>query len=181
MKCWEEHQAKNPILCLRPPTAIGLPVTLLHDDFRKYESNISSPNFKASPAAQKAAGILCKRMGERFTSEAHRSCAIDSALEPLWPALHREFSLKPHKDYASGRADRACPIGFLCEHKLECCSGKSDGHMQLCRCYQLYVEAVKKGEIQIDNSEAYLNAGCPTFLLLIQGMQTPSRSAWHNV
>lgn len=120
-------------------------------------------------------------MGESFKSEAARSDVIDSALEPLWPAFRREFPLKPQKDYASGRADRAYPVGFLCEHKLECCSGKSDGHMQLCRCYQLYVEAVTNKEIEIHNSEAFIDAGCPTFLLLIQGMRTPSRSAWHNV
>ena len=118
-------------------------------------------------------------MGKNFKTEADRSMSIDYAFHPLWPNFVAEYRL-PHKDYASGRADRAC-LGFLCEHKLECCSGKSDGHMQLCRCYQLYVEAVKKGEIVIDNAEAYLNAGCPTFLLLIQGMCTPSRSAWHNI
>jgi hypothetical protein len=182
-KEWPEQQAIDPILCLRPPSAIGLPPQCLYEGFREFLLNVSNPDLKILREAADAAGALCQWMGEPYDSEPQRSARIDVALRPLWPRWEKEFIVKPFKNWASGHVDRASPIGLLWEDKLESGSSKSDPYMQICRCYQLYAQAMEKEELlESDfNHEAYVAEGCPTFLVVIQGMQTPSPSALHIV
>jgi hypothetical protein len=182
-KEWPEQQAIDPILCLRPASAIGLPPQCLYEGFREFLLNISNPDLKILCEAADAAGALCQYMGDPYNLEIERSARIDEALKPLWPKWEKEFTVKPFKNWASGRVDRASAIGLLWEHKLESGSSKSDPHMQICRCYQLYAQAVAKEELEGPdfNHEAYVAGGCPAFLVVIQGMQTPSPLALHIV
>jgi hypothetical protein len=174
---WPKCQADSPILCLRPPAAIGLPLYTLYDGFRNFMLNISSTNFETTRNARLAAAVLCERMGESFISEADRSGAITKALKPLFPDWTHQQKLEPYAGQTFGLIDRVILLNddfmsILGEDKWECGSTASDGYMHIARDFDLYVHHVRS-RVSSKYNLAYLAAGAPAFLMVIQGMQIP--------
>ncbi|RXW12155.1 hypothetical protein EST38_g13699 [Candolleomyces aberdarensis] len=171
VKCWGYHQENDPILCLRPPAAIGLPIQILYEGFRQFLFNINDLNFKISHKALQASERLCGTMGKAFLTETSRTSAIDNGFKPLWPGWQSELRVKPFDGMSSGRVDRAYLTGILCEVKLEGSGSSKSAFMQICLCYRLLVESYQQKPEAFDkvNLERYADAGYPTFLLVIEG------------
>jgi hypothetical protein len=107
-------------------------------------------------------------MGDPFDTEDERARAIEWAVRPLWPNWTSEFYVDSFDDQSYGRVDRGAATGLLVKVNLEDGGISSSAYMQLCLCFRLYVQnCIKEGG-------SFVDAGCPTFLLLIHGMRTPS-------
>jgi hypothetical protein len=174
---WAKFQAISPILCHRPSTAIGLPVQILYDGFRKFQLNISRTDLKIAPKVRRAAAVLCGWMGDSFEDKTERSDLIDQALGPMFPGWTYLHEPQRHAGHAFGFVDRAplrdYLIGLLAVNELEFTSDSSDGYMRMARIYDLYARSMCSG-LTSNSLPAYIAAGVPAFLVVIQGMRTPS-------
>lgn len=169
---WGPRQDTNPILCLRPPSAKGLPVRVLYEGFRQFLLHACDPNLNnITPEARLAAERLCNTMGFAYQTEAECAEAIDEALKPFWPTLISEFRVHALDSESSGRVDHST-IGILIEIKLEAGGSSKSAFMQICLCYRLYVESLKKAQGMTQNK--FESAGYPTFLLTMLGRWTRS-------
>jgi len=98
---------QNPILCLRPGSARGLPLCTLHDVFRKFQCENSvllpNPTITVEPmpaevlAAHIAASHLCHDMGNSFKNEGKRSKVFDSSVAGLFEKWDKEHVLHRKK------------------------------------------------------------------------------------
>jgi hypothetical protein len=86
-----------PMLCMRPVTARGLPISLLDSVFATYLS-ISKKTLPATPGADAAlfaARQLCSTMANHFDSEADRRSSFLEATEDLfsrWATIEESMS-----------------------------------------------------------------------------------------
>jgi hypothetical protein len=191
---WPGYQ-DNPearLLCLRPSTARGLPLPLLHDVFRHYLLNVGKPLPTASAPAKAAlasAARLCEVMAHSFSDPNHNPSQGRSAPEKgrrrqfvdlteniLGVAILEEL-MNPQTDLHSGYVDAAFKWGdipmMLAEFKAE--AGTSgDAYMQIVRCYDLAVQVLKELAERDAKVCAFVKQGAPMFLLCVVGKSLPN-------
>ncbi|KAJ2921960.1 hypothetical protein H1R20_g15132, partial [Candolleomyces eurysporus] len=146
---WPEHQKRSPILCLRPSTAIGLPLCVLWDGFRTFIVNTSDPNTIPSPAGRQAGASLCETMGNSFESEDERSSVIDASLEPVVPNWRSQYRVEPYAGIVLGQIDRVLPLRIVREDRWESTTTQSDIYMQTSRSYELLVQELRSKGMRI--------------------------------
>ncbi|KAJ2930697.1 hypothetical protein H1R20_g6391, partial [Candolleomyces eurysporus] len=162
---WPEHQKRSPILCLRPSTAIGLPLCVLWDGFRTFIVNTSDPNTIPSPAGRQAGASLCETMGDSFESEDERSSVIGASLEPVVPNWRSQYRVEPYAGIVLGQIDRVLPLCIVREDNWESTTTQSDIYMKTSRSYEILVQELRsKG-----TCPGYLAAGAPAFLMCFLG------------
>jgi len=173
---WPKAQKGTPILCLRPPNAIGLPLTTLHDVFLNFQHEISRPlPTTETVAVQIAASVLCSRMGEDFEDETSRGEVFDECVSGVLKKGEVDCELKPYPSGHYGKIDRCIreaniPIA-LREDKLEFGHGGSDAYMKIARCYNLLVGVLTSCSAKDSNATNFLTHGAPCFLICLIGTQ----------
>ena len=171
---WPDAQKDTPILCLRPPSARGLPLATMHDVFLCFQHEISrSLPTTETVAVQIAAWELCSRMGGAFEDETSRGEVFDECVSGVLEKGETDCELKPHPLSRYGKIDRCIqeadvPIA-LREDKLEFGQGGSDPYMQIARCYDLVVGVLTDRSTKDINASNFLTHGAPCFLICLIG------------
>ena len=90
------QEGHTDLLILRPTKRTGLPLTTLHDVFRKFliylDSDMDDPT--TATLAMRAASSLCATMGDCFESEIERSRTFDLCVKGLFPEWKHGYELK---------------------------------------------------------------------------------------
>jgi len=180
LSVWPGVQKDAPILCLRPPDARGLPLTTLHDVFRRFqlEASGSFGTTTETVAVQIAASELCARMGEAFEDEKTRGLVFDECVNGVLESGKAEFKLRRDPVSHYGVIDRCIreaniPI-VLREDKAEFGLGGSDAYMQIARNYDLLVGRITNDSTKNANAYNFLTHGVPCFLICLIGTQSRS-------
>lgn len=177
---WCFDQEDSTIFCLRPGSAGGLPLCILHDVFRTFQCEssvlLSHSTATAEPmptemaAAHVAAIRLCHHMGDAFEDAHHRSKAFDACVAGLFGEWKKVIIPSPESNY--GKVSR-CFLEqnvaiVLREDKWEAGHGKADVYLQITHSYDLLVKVLTKS-----TETAYINLlshGAPCFLVCVLGM-----------
>ncbi|KAL0955366.1 hypothetical protein HGRIS_001614 [Hohenbuehelia grisea] len=163
-KNWPNAQAQTPhLLCARPTTRRGLPLSTLHDVFREFIIRADSPlpQCSISTAARRAADSLCGSMGDAFADESARSQEFDRCTSQLFGIWQSQHHLAPRSEACSGYVDRtlestARTIITFREDKKDIGDG-GEVYMQVARDYDMY----RQGCDTI--------GGAPAFLICVLG------------
>jgi len=104
---WPEAQKNTPILCLNPPNARGLPLTILHDVFLCFQYEISRPlPTTKTVAVQTAAWKLCSRMEGAFKDGTSRGKVFNEYISGVLEKGETDCKLKPHLLSHYGKIDQ---------------------------------------------------------------------------
>lgn len=170
---WAEEQVglDYPILCHRPPEAYGLPLCTLHDAFRCFMVDLSTPlpNDLESSTSCVVAYKRCALMGDKYENEAERSQKFDECVHSLFSEFEKKVGhpVKPLGELHSGLVDRIYytaqhPV-LLREDKLE--PGQAgDVYMQAARRYDLLSKKIRSSTVSKIKSH-----GVPVFMLCVEG------------
>ncbi|OBZ78364.1 hypothetical protein A0H81_02639 [Grifola frondosa] len=143
----------DAILCLRPVEKRGLPLSTLHDVFRKFRLRLNTPLPEGSAAgpALRAATVLCREMGDPFENELERSEKFDDGMtgEFLW-------------------LDEDIP-GTIREVKWEAGLGGGDIYLQIARRFDIAINNLRDRAKDNAKVAAFLLHGAPMFLMCLLG------------
>ncbi|KAG9029951.1 hypothetical protein FRB95_004704 [Tulasnella sp. JGI-2019a] len=165
---WKEWQTKEQaILCLRPPRQLGLPLSVLHDVFRKFQLQVDDPLSQTNKGASflEAAYSLCNAMGFNFRDVNQRSQAFEQSVQPILKYWSPEYPVSASAElygdqvYTWPRQEGVLTV--IREGKTELGEGH-DAYMKASRAYQVYVTSLR------EKKSPLLDQGAPTFLLAIQ-------------
>ncbi|KAF4588882.1 hypothetical protein EYR40_010437 [Pleurotus pulmonarius] len=172
---WPEHQPKNPtLLCTRPASHCGLPLSTLHHVFREFGNLIDSPlpsDCHVAELAFHVATRLCSEMSDPYEDEGARSNAFDEIVQPLFDHWGRQHRVAPDAEASSAFVDRVFSRGgrivILREDKKE--SGTDgDVYMQLSRDFDMFRK-----------TQSYIK-GAPVFLVSVWGATLFVAGAFHD-
>ncbi|KAG9217932.1 hypothetical protein CCMSSC00406_0008573 [Pleurotus cornucopiae] len=172
---WPEHQPKNPtLLCARPASHCGLPLSMLHHTFREFGNLIDSvlPNdCHTADLAFQVATRLCSQMSDPYEDKGARSNAFDEIVKPLFDHWGSQHRIAPNAEVTSARVDRVLTQGgrivILREDKNEGGAG-GDVYMQLSRDFDMF----RKTEGGVE--------GAPVFLVGVWGAALFVAGAFHD-
>lgn len=169
----EQIECDYPILCHRPPEAYGLPLCTLHDAFRLFMVDLSTPlpdDLEVS-TARVAASKLCGLMGGTWDTETGRSEKFDEFVKELFAEFEKgdQHYIKPfneiHSDIVDPVYQAASYSVLLREDKCEPGNAGGDVYMQAARRYDLASKSILSSE-----SLKIKDRSVPMFLVCVEGM-----------
>lgn len=178
---WAYDQQDSLILCLRPGSARGLPLCMLHDVFRTFQrensvlfsnSTMTAESMSTEVVAIHLSAIgLCRYMGDSFGSAHHRGVLFDACVADLFEKWEQVPIHGP--GYITDYSEVKCLVEqgvkiVLRQDQWEVGHGKADVYMQIAQDYDFLVKAL------IESTETaainFLSHGAPCFLICVLGM-----------
>ncbi|KAJ8503372.1 hypothetical protein ONZ45_g10917 [Pleurotus djamor] len=167
---WANQQRRNRrLLCGRPAHQRGIPLSTLHDVFRRFiiEVDMPLPSDDVANQALRTAFTLCTTMGDPYTAESARSDQFDECVSDLFSEWANQQRISPDSEVYSGIVDRTLRFGFgstsisliLREDKNDIDDG-GDVYLQVARDYDMYCKTI---------TEMHKAIGAPTFLVCVMG------------
>ncbi|KAJ8502768.1 hypothetical protein ONZ45_g11455 [Pleurotus djamor] len=174
---WSSAQRQwDDILCLRPTERRGLPLSVLHLVFLRYQLQRVQPlpTHDVGIRARQVASELCLHMGDSYSTKPERSKTFNALVSPLFPTFV-SHAIHPKSELAQGHVNFilrahdgiATPFPLIAREDKREIGEAGDPFVQAARVFHMLIE-----EIQVKDSpqaQRFLENGAPMFILTITG------------